>query len=108
MPAIQIGSLADVPDGGVHRFDLGSVPLAVFNVGGILYALADTCSHANASLSAGEVDADEVCVACPLHGSPFDLRSGRPRTLPAFTPVATYKIWSEGDALFVEYPTLIT
>ncbi len=103
MPAMQIGSLADVPEGGSRRFAVGGVAVAVFNVGGALYALADTCSHANASLSAGEVDVDELCVVCPLHGSPFDLRSGKPRTLPAFMPVATYKVWAEGDALFVEY-----
>ncbi|MEI7643676.1 MAG: non-heme iron oxygenase ferredoxin subunit [Chloroflexales bacterium] len=104
MPAIQIGSLADVPEGSVRRFALGGTPVAVFHIGGVLYALADTCSHANASLSAGEIDPDELCVACPLHGSPFDLRSGRPRTLPAFKPVTTYKVWAEGNALFVEYP----
>jgi 3-phenylpropionate/trans-cinnamate dioxygenase ferredoxin subunit len=104
MPAIQIGSLADVPEGGARRFDVGGTPVAVFHVGGALYAIDDTCSHAEASLSEGEVDADELCVECPLHGSLFDLRSGKPRTFPAFEAVATYKVWAEGDALFVEYP----
>ncbi|MEI7770220.1 MAG: non-heme iron oxygenase ferredoxin subunit [Chloroflexales bacterium] len=104
MPVIQIGSLADVPEGGARRFDLGGTPVAVFRVGGELYALADICSHAEASLSEGEFDPDERCVECPLHGSLFDLRSGKPRTLPAFKPVATYKVWAEGDALYVEYP----
>jgi nitrite reductase/ring-hydroxylating ferredoxin subunit len=104
MSAIQIGNLADLPEGGAGRFVLGGRPLAVFRVEGELYALDDTCSHADASLSKGEVDADELCVACPLHGSLFDLRSGQPRTLPAFKPVGTYKVWAEGDGLFVEIP----
>ncbi|NTW01719.1 MAG: non-heme iron oxygenase ferredoxin subunit [Oscillochloris sp.] len=104
MAAIQIGSLADVPEGGAQRFLVGGMPLAVFHVDAELYALDDTCSHAEASLSKGEIDTDELCVSCPLHGSLFDLRSGQPRTLPAFRPVATYKVWAEGDALFVEYP----
>jgi 3-phenylpropionate/trans-cinnamate dioxygenase ferredoxin subunit len=104
MPAIQIGSLADVPEGGAKKFDVAGTPVAVFRVGGALYAIDDTCSHAEASLSEGEVDVDELCVECPLHGSLFDLRSGKPRTFPAFAPVATYRAWAEGDALFVEYP----
>ncbi|NTW97224.1 MAG: non-heme iron oxygenase ferredoxin subunit [Oscillochloris sp.] len=104
MPAIQIGALADVPDGGAKKFVVNGAPVAVFRVGGELYALDDTCSHAEASLSKGEVDADELCVACPLHGAVFDLRSGHARTLPAFKPVGAYRAWAEGDALFVEYP----
>jgi nitrite reductase/ring-hydroxylating ferredoxin subunit len=104
MPAIQIGSPADVPEGGARRFEVGGTPVAVFRVDGELYALGDTCSHAEASLSEGELDADELCVECPLHGSLFDLRSGQPRTLPAFKPVSTYRVWAEGDGLFVEYP----
>ncbi|MBX0328497.1 non-heme iron oxygenase ferredoxin subunit [Oscillochloris sp. ZM17-4] len=103
MPSIQIGSLADVPEGGAKKFDVDGTPVAVFRVGDELFAIDDTCSHAEASLSEGEVDADELCVECPLHGASFDLRSGRPRTLPAFEPVGTYRVWAEGDALFVEY-----
>lgn len=104
MPAIQIGALAEVPEGGAKKFVVGGTPVAVFRVGDELYALDDTCSHAEASLSAGEVDADEMCVECPLHGSLFDLRSGQPRTLPAFEPVSTYKVWAEGEVLFVDFP----
>ncbi|NNJ10984.1 non-heme iron oxygenase ferredoxin subunit [Chloroflexales bacterium ZM16-3] len=104
MPAIQIGSLADVPDGSAKKFDVAGTPVAVFRVGDELFAIGDTCSHAEASLSEGDVDADELCVECPLHGAIFDLRSGQPRTLPAFTPVSTYRVWAEGDALLVEYP----
>lgn len=103
MPTIQIGALADVPAGTGRAFVVDGRKIAVFHVDGELYAIDDTCSHAEASLSAGELDPDELCVECPLHGSQFDLRSGRPRTLPAFEPVATYTVYAEGDALFVEY-----
>ncbi len=104
MAAVQIAMVADVPEGSGKTFRIGEHPIAVFRVNDTFYALDDTCSHADASLGAGEVDPDELCVECPLHGSLFDLTSGTPRTLPAFEPVATYKIWVEGDALFVDFP----
>lgn len=104
MAAVQIAPVSAVPEGAGKTFQIGGHPIAVFNVGGVFYALDDTCSHADASLGEGEVDSDELCVECPLHGSLFDLRTGAPRTLPAFKPVATYRAWSDGVAVFVEYP----
>jgi 3-phenylpropionate/trans-cinnamate dioxygenase ferredoxin component len=104
MPSIQIGAIADVPEGTGKAFDVQGRRIAVFHVDGELFAIDDTCSHAEASLSEGELDTDELCIECPLHGSLFDLRTGRPRTLPAFEPVSTYKAYAKGDNLFVEYP----
>jgi 3-phenylpropionate/trans-cinnamate dioxygenase ferredoxin subunit len=104
MAAIVLGAPADVPEGEGKTFMIKDHAIAVFQVEGTFYALDDTCSHADASLGAGEVDSDERCVECPLHGSLFDLETGTPRTLPAFTPVKTYKVWVEGEQLFVEYP----
>lgn len=104
MPTIQIGSLADVPEGAGRAFDVAGRRVAVFRAEGALYAIDDTCSHAEASLSAGEFDPDELCVECPLHGAIFDVRTGVPRTLPAFEPVASYRVFAEGEVLFLEYP----
>jgi 3-phenylpropionate/trans-cinnamate dioxygenase ferredoxin component len=104
MAAIVLGATADVPAGAGKTFMVENHPIAVFQVEGRFYALDDTCSHADASLGVGEVDSDELCVECPLHGSLFDLATGTPRTLPAFAPVKTYKVWVEHDQLFVEYP----
>jgi 3-phenylpropionate/trans-cinnamate dioxygenase ferredoxin subunit len=104
MSSIQIGTIADIPEGTGKAFDVQGRKIAVFHIDGEWFAIDDTCSHAEASLSEGELDTDEMCIECPLHGSLFDLRSGKPRTLPAFEPVRTYKAYSEGDSLFVEYP----
>jgi 3-phenylpropionate/trans-cinnamate dioxygenase ferredoxin component len=103
MPTVAIGTLADIPSGTGRAFDVDGLRVAVFRVDDELYAIDDTCSHAEASLAAGEFDPDEYCVECPLHGSLFDVRSGNPRTLPAFEPVATYRVFVEGDQVFVEY-----
>lgn len=104
MSSIQIGTLAELPDGSGRAFEVAGRRVAVFRVGDELYAIDDTCSHAEASLSAGEFDPEEFCVECPLHGSSFDVRTGVPRTLPAFEPVAAYRVFHDGDLIFVEYP----
>lgn len=104
MAAVKIGTVHEVAADSGKTFVVNGHLIAVFYVDGAYYAIDDTCSHAEASLGAGEVDSDELTVECPLHGSAFSLESGKPRTLPAFEPVATYKVWADGDNLFVEYP----
>lgn len=104
MPRINIATLADLPDGTGRAFEVNGRRIAVFRVADEVYAIDDTCSHAEASLSAGEFDPDELCVECPLHGSLFDVRTGAPRTFPAFEPVTAYRAFIEGDRVFVEYP----
>jgi 3-phenylpropionate/trans-cinnamate dioxygenase ferredoxin component len=103
MPNIQIGSVNDVRDGRGRAFTVEGKRIAVFRAADNFYAIDDTCTHAEASLSAGEFDADELCVECPLHGARFDVQTGAARTLPAFEPVASYRVFVEGEALFLEY-----
>lgn len=103
MPVVKLASPSVVPEGSGKRFEINGHVIAVFQAGGVFYAIDDTCSHAEASLSEGEFDPDELCIECPLHGSRFDLRSGAPRSLPAFEPVSVYRVWADGDELFLEY-----
>lgn len=98
----RVATVADVPEGLGRSFDLNGHIIALFRVGGTFYALHGLCSHGNAQLAHGDVDTDEALVACPLHGALFDLKTGQPRTLPAYNPVATYRVWVEGDDVFVE------
>jgi 3-phenylpropionate/trans-cinnamate dioxygenase ferredoxin component len=78
------------------------VSVGVFNLGGLLYALEDRCSHDDGPLCEGEFDADEGVVTCPRHGARFDIRSGRPLTLPATEPVATYPVFVCDGQIVVE------
>ena len=73
--------------------------MALFLVDGGLFALGDRCSHAEASLSEGEVFGTEV--ECPRHGSAFDLSTGEPLALPATKPVPTYRVWTEGSDVYL-------
>lgn len=88
MIEVNIIPLEDLPDGQGVRVDVGQLQIAMFRIGEEVFALGDQCSHAKASLSEGEVFDGEV--ECPRHGSPFDLKTGDPQTLPATSPVPTF------------------
>jgi 3-phenylpropionate/trans-cinnamate dioxygenase ferredoxin subunit len=85
---VSVAPLTDLPDGRGVRVDVGEHRVAVFRIGGDVYAIGDRCSHAEASLSEGELfDFD---VECPRHGSEFDIRTGEPASFPATRPVPVY------------------
>jgi 3-phenylpropionate/trans-cinnamate dioxygenase ferredoxin subunit len=91
--------LTDLADDTALGLELDGVPVCVARSGGEVYALSDVCSHADVPLSEGDV-ADGT-VECWLHGSRFDLRTGRPTGLPANEPVATYPVKIDGDGVYV-------
>lgn len=90
MTATAVCALNDLSDGTVRKFVVDDVALAVVRVGDSVYAIADVCSHANVSLSGGEVWCDELKLECPKHGSAFSLETGVPASLPATQPVDVY------------------
>jgi 3-phenylpropionate/trans-cinnamate dioxygenase ferredoxin subunit len=87
----------DLAPGSARCFDVNGEKVALVRVGDDFYAIADTCSHADFSLSEGEVWEDEREIECPKHGSTFSLLTGEPQTLPATRPVAVYEVVVEGD-----------
>jgi 3-phenylpropionate/trans-cinnamate dioxygenase ferredoxin subunit len=95
----RVASFSDLEEGVGFRVDLDEHRVAIFLVDGALFAVGDRCSHAEASLSEGEVFDTEV--ECPRHGSSFDLSTGEPRSLPATQPVPVYRVWNEGGDVFL-------
>ncbi|MDE9364494.1 non-heme iron oxygenase ferredoxin subunit [Luteipulveratus sp. YIM 133132] len=90
LPEKEGAALADIE---------GNRVALVVDAEGTVHAVDDTCSHANVSLSEGEVDG--CTVECWLHGSRFDLRTGEPTGLPATQPIAVYAVRVEGDDVLV-------
>ena len=97
-PAVQINALPEV--GAVAVLLDGHHVAVVRDEDGDIHAIDDTCSHANVSLAEGEVDG--CTVECWLHGSRFDLRTGRPTSLPAIRPIAVYPVRIEGGTVLVD------
>jgi 3-phenylpropionate/trans-cinnamate dioxygenase ferredoxin subunit len=86
--------LGELSEGKPTKFDVAGKSVAVVLVDGVVHAVADICSHAEVSLSEGEVD--DCTIECWLHGSRFDLRSGAPTGLPATKPIAVYQVRQDG------------
>ncbi len=93
-------SLSDLPENGALRVELDGTPICIARSGGEVFAISDICSHADVSLSEGDVEDGQI--ECWLHGSKFDLRTGAPTGLPAIKPVATYPVTVEGDDVLVK------
>jgi 3-phenylpropionate/trans-cinnamate dioxygenase ferredoxin subunit len=92
----------DLAPGEVRKFDVDGIPVALVRCNDGYHAVNDTCSHADYSLSEGEVDLDDCTIECWKHGSAFDLRTGEPESLPATKPVAVYAVRVEDDGVHVE------
>jgi 3-phenylpropionate/trans-cinnamate dioxygenase ferredoxin subunit len=99
---IKIATIQDVPDNEVRAFEHDGQKIAIYNVGGQLYATDDICSHAYAELHEGYLDTDDCTIECPLHGSRFDIGSGAVLSLPAYEPIAVYPVRVEGEDVLVE------
>ena len=82
--------LDELESGTAKRFDVNGTPVAVVRIDDEVYAIGDICSHANVSLSDGEVWCETKQLECPRHSSAFSLETGVPETLPATQPVPVY------------------
>ncbi len=96
---VKITTTAALPEARGIRVEAGPHRIALFRIGGEVHAIGDRCSHAEASLSEGDVFDNEI--ECPRHGATFDLRTGEPLTLPATKPVPVYETKTEGGDLYV-------
>ena len=99
---IDVCSEDDLPPGAIRTVEWEDIELMVVNCGGELLAMEDRCSHDNGPLAEGEIDQAKCTVECPRHGSLFDLRSGKPLTLPAYVPVDNFPVTVEDGIVRVE------
>jgi 3-phenylpropionate/trans-cinnamate dioxygenase ferredoxin subunit len=93
--------LDELASGEARRFEVGRHQLCVVRVGDDVYVIGDRCSHADYSLSEGEIYADEREIECWKHGSTFSLETGQPQSLPATQPVPTYRVRIEDGNVVV-------
>ena len=95
-----VGSVTDVPKGTAVQVEVDGVEVAVMHADDDnFYAVRDECSHASVALSEGEVEG--CTLECWLHGSRFDLRTGRPSGLPATEPVAIFPVEIRDGDIYV-------
>ena len=96
----RVCSVAEVSTDEALAVVAGEWDVAIARNGDEFFAIQDVCSHAEVALSEGEVT--DCTIECWMHGSRFDLRTGKPTGLPATEPVATFPIEVRGDDIYVD------
>jgi 3-phenylpropionate/trans-cinnamate dioxygenase ferredoxin subunit len=93
-------SLIQLQESKPVRLEKNGQAICVARVGGEVFAFADTCTHADASLAEGDIT--NFKIECWLHGAEFDLRSGQALSLPATEGLKTYAVHVDGDSVTIE------
>ena len=97
-----VAKFSELESGTAHKVVVDGVAIAVVRIEDEVFAIADTCSHADISLSLGMVWCDTKQIECIKHGSAFNLVTGQPDTFPATQPVAVYSAKVVNDEVIVE------
>jgi 3-phenylpropionate/trans-cinnamate dioxygenase ferredoxin component len=99
---IDICPVDQLPPGARRIIAWEDLEIGVFNCDGQLLAIEDRCSHDDGPLAEGELNEGACTLECPRHGSLFDLRTGRPLTLPAYEAVDVFPVRVEDDTIKLE------
>jgi 3-phenylpropionate/trans-cinnamate dioxygenase ferredoxin subunit len=92
---ITVATVDELGNGQRLIFEVDTLPIALFNIAGEYFAIADICSHDDGPVAEGDVREYEV--ECPRHGARFDIKSGKALTLPAVVDIPAYPVRLEGD-----------
>ena len=99
---VRVCATTDLQPGTAKRFDIDGRSIAIVRIDDYFYAIGDRCTHADISLSEGEVLCDEREIECWKHGSTFSLVTGEPQSLPATRAVPVYDVTVDGDDVMVK------
>jgi len=99
---ITVCEVSELPIGERKTVAWEDMEILVVNCEGELLAIEDRCSHDDGDLAEGEIDTDRCAIECPRHGALFDLRSGKPLSLPAYKPVDTFAVKVDGNTITLE------
>ena len=97
---VKVGEVTELGPGEGKTVEVEGVSLALFNVDGTYFAIANACTHVGGPLGEGALIGKEV--TCPLHGAQFDVTCGKVLSGPARSDVKSFPVSVEGNNLFVE------
>jgi 3-phenylpropionate/trans-cinnamate dioxygenase ferredoxin subunit len=101
----RVCALAELSETTAYTATVGRQDVILVRDGDEVLAVEDMCSHALYPLSEGDVA--DCRIECALHGSRFDLRTGKPDALPATEPVATFPVRVDGEDVYVDITTTL-
>jgi nitrite reductase/ring-hydroxylating ferredoxin subunit len=97
---VRVANRSEIPTGAGKCVEVNGRRIALFNLGGEIYAIDDECTHSGGPLSEGFVDGEEI--ECPWHSARFSIRTGEVLSPPAFDGVTSYRVRIAGDEVEVE------
>ncbi|HLI94629.1 MAG TPA: Rieske 2Fe-2S domain-containing protein [Candidatus Baltobacteraceae bacterium] len=92
----------DIVEGNLYGVSVRETPLLLVRLEGVIRAIGRICTHEFADLAEGQIE--DGCVVCPLHGSKFDIMTGRALTLPAVEAEPVYEVIVRDGAVYVAVP----
>ena len=99
---IPVAKVNELGNGERLIFEIDGEPIALFNIAGEYFALADVCSHDDGPVAEGELLDHEI--ACPRHGARFDIKTGEALSLPAVVDIPAYPVRVEEDEILIGLP----
>ena len=87
---IDVGKQSELSVGARKIASTDAGEIAVFNLDGKYYAIADICSHDGGELASGECEGDEII--CPRHGARFCIKNGKSLTPPAYEDIESFPV----------------
>ncbi len=99
---VAVASENEVGNGERILLEIDGQGIALFNIAGEFFAIADVCSHDDGPVAEGDLEAYEII--CPRHGARFDLRTGKALTLPAVVDIPAYPVRVEGGEILIGLP----
>lgn len=100
MAFVRAAQVSDVAPGQVKVVEVDGEDVALCNVDGEIYAIADICTHDDGPLGQGRLHGDQI--ECPRHGARFNVRTGQALSLPAVVPLPTFRVKIENNHIFVD------
>src|SRR5574341_347666 len=99
---VAVATTDELPNGARKLVEIDGRALAVFNIAGEYFAIADVCSHDDGPVAEGDLDGYDI--ECPRHGARFDVRSGKVLSFPAIVDIPAYPVKVEDGTLLVGLP----
>jgi len=106
MAATKICAFDELEPNQAVKVEIDGVAIAlVRDSNGGVFAIGDTCTHGDISLSEGFVEGETL--ECWAHGSMFSLKTGKPLTLPAYDPVPVYQVELIDGDIYIDASVIV-
>jgi 3-phenylpropionate/trans-cinnamate dioxygenase ferredoxin subunit len=102
---VEVAAADEIAEGEVKTFEVEGTRIAIARANGELYAVENVCSHDDGPLGDGTVEGH--CIVCPRHGAKFDVRTGAALTMPAVSPIESFRVKEEGGTVTLALPASI-